>query len=219
METAVPMMPIVQAYKEQVISKFSPNFKLEWKSKSKLMKALKVLLFFNQRFMEYFTTFFETVYVPDDWNTFSPTSALSIIAHEAVHIYDSKKNPLMGFLYVTPQILFPIIAIGLAFVSPWFLLLALLVALPLPSFFRFYYELRGYRMNLLLLEKYSGWAKDSEIYLATRTHIIEQMVGPAYFFMMPFKSYVEKKLDETGWENEEIYQETLKFAQNYSFSE
>lgn len=210
-----PLTPIIQSFHTEVISKFASGFALKWKSESSVMKFLKVFLFWNPAFMSYFTTIFNTVYVPESWSEMPPLAQISIIAHETVHFIDSKKNPLFGFLYLIPQILFPILAICLAFVSPWFLFLILLSAVPLPAPFRFHYELRGYRMNLLIVEKIYGYAKGSTEYERQKKMAVDQMTDQWYFFAMPFKGYVTKKFEETGWESEAIYQETFAFCKRH----
>jgi len=211
-----PVTPLLESYRIEVISKFAPKFKIKWKSESFLMKALGWFSFWNPSFMKsVITTLGDSIYVPDNWLDRDELSNVSIVAHEAVHVQDAKKNPLMGFLYLVPQVLFPILAVGLAFVSPWFLFVALLGALPLPAPFRFYYELRGYRMNLLIFEKVYGWAKTSQPYQIEKQFYVSQMTEKWYFFAMPFKGYVIKKFEETGWESEEIYQKTLSFLKTH----
>ena len=206
----------LELYKKEVLDTFAPKFEIKWKQDFWLMHVIKHILFFNPGFMtNYITVIIDKVYVPDDWNSYLESSQLSVIAHEGVHMYDTSKNPLMGVLYLMPALLFPIIAIGLAFVSPWFLLLALLGALPWPSPFRFYYELRGYRMNLLLL-RLSGEAKGSPYWNANVEDIVAQLSGPGYYFTWPFKSHIRKYLEAEGWESEEIYQKTVRFIKTHS---
>ena len=176
------------------------------------MNLFGYILFFNPDFMEsYITVLFEKVYVPENWTSYLEISNFSVLAHEGVHMYDSKKNPLMNFLYLTPQVVLPILALGLAFVSPWFLLVALLGALPLPSPFRFYYELRGFRMNLLIC-LLSGVKRNSPEWKRQVDSCTNQMVGSWYYFAMPFRSFVRKQFEKEGWEKEEIYQKTIKFV-------
>jgi hypothetical protein len=211
-----PSTPLLELYKKEVISKFAPGFAIKWKSESLAMKILGFISFWNPGFMtNVITTLGDSIYVPDSWLERNELSNLTTVAHEAVHVQDAKKNPLMGFLYLVPQVLFPILAVGLAFVSPWFLFVALLGLLPLPAPFRFWYELRGYRMNLLIIEKVYGWAKTSQAYKSEKKWYVSQMTDKWYYFAMPFKGFVEKKFDETGWETEEIYQETLDFCKRH----
>lgn len=211
-----PVTPLLESYRIEVISKFAPNFKIKWKSESFWMKLLGWVSFWNPNFMKnVITTLGDSIYVPDNWLEKDELSNVTIVAHEAVHVQDAKKNPLMGFLYLVPQVLFPILAVILAFVSPWFLFLALGFALPLPAPWRFHYELRGYRMNLLIIEKVWGWSKTSQAYQNTKQFYQSQMTDKWYFFAMPFKGYVQKRFEETGWESEEIYQKTLGFLKTH----
>jgi len=169
-------------------------------------------MFWNPRFSEYITTIGNTVYVPDSWPESLELDNLTFTAHEAVHAKDANKNPLFPLLYLFPQIFWPLLAIGLAFISPWFLFVALLGALPMPAPFRFFSELRAYRMNLLIIEKILGFQKTSIEYQESKMFFVTQMVGQWYFWAMPLKGYVIKKFDETGWETEDIYKDTIEFC-------
>jgi len=207
-----PTTALLRKYNTEIIHKHAPGFSIQWKSQALLMKIIKPFMFWNPHFSEYITTIGNTVYVPDYWLTNSDLFNLTIIAHEAVHARDSKKNPFFAILYLFPQVFWPLLAIALAFISPWFLFVALLGVLPMPAPFRFYYELRGYRMDLLITEKVLGNSKTSTAYQEEQTYFIEQMTGQWYFWAMPLKGYVAKKINETGWESEDIYKDTIEFC-------
>jgi hypothetical protein len=93
-----------------------------------------------------------------------------------------------------PQAL-AILALGalFAFVSKWFLLflLALLFLAPIPSPARAKAELRGYGMSIKS-RLWDGQAVSQE----RIDYYVKHFTGPGYYFMWPFKSCVQKKLQK-----------------------
>jgi|TARA_R110002020_G_scaffold473291_1_gene702365 hypothetical protein len=178
-----------------------PKFAIKRKSESLLMRLLSFILFFNKDFMtNYVSTIYPTIYVPDWWGFQKnrEREEIEILAHEYVHLYDRKHMWwLFNILYLSPQI-FSLLAFGafwnLSYL--WFLL----CLLPWPSPGRAWLEFRGYRMSLAIFywnilkedpenkEKYYTFLEYYDI-----TWIVKQFTGPAYYFMFPFKSYVERK--------------------------
>ena len=178
-----------------------PKFAIKRKSESLLMRLLSFVLFFNKDFMTaYVTTIYPTIYVPDWWGFQKnrEREEIEILAHEYVHLYDRKHMWwLFNILYLSPQI-FSLLAFGafwnLSYL--WFLL----CLLPWPSPGRAWLEFRGYRMSLAMFywnilkedpenkEKYYTFLEYYDI-----TWIVQQFTGPAYYFMFPFKGYVERK--------------------------
>lgn len=220
MDQQSPMSPYLEAYSNEVIKKFIPGgMSIKWKSKNSIMKAITpIAKVFNKDFENYITTVFNTVYVPDNWNEKDEETKITILAHEMVHVIDQKRNPLFSFLYFVPQVLFPILAIILAlcFWSPWPLLVALLGLLPLPAPWRFYYELRGYRMEVLIVREVFG--DDPDDFKRMFDSFINELTGPNYYFTMPFKTYVQNKMSEKGWEGEDLYVKTIDFLKSHPIS-
>ena len=94
---------------EEVIRKDIPGFKVAYKSESLLMKVLAFLTYpFNPYFMRgYITTWGNKVYFPDeDYYKGPPKRSVFTLAHEYVHLLDSKKHPVLFKLgYIFPQVL------------------------------------------------------------------------------------------------------------------
>ena len=167
-----------------------PGFEIRSKQDSRFMKYLSKLLFFNKAFLyKYVTTLYPRVYVPElPWLEDKPISAISVLAHEYVHLKDRKKMKwLFNFLYLFPQnlsfffLLFPF--------SNWWLL-CLLFLLPIPSPSRAWLEYRGYRMTLFVYEYY-GLAGNLDDFV---DWIAEHFVNSTYYWMFPAKGFIKNKL-------------------------
>lgn len=153
---------------------------VRFKDKSRLMRFISALMFWNKTFMtDYVTTIGRTVYFPtrldhdDDWGT---------LAHEAVHALDYDRAPTRFVLgYLAPQCLgvLSVLAALALFLSPvWLLSLGFLLFLaPWPSPWRLARERRGYAVSAMahclrygstavarapdytewLVDQYAGW--------------------------------------------------------------
>lgn len=166
-----------------------PGFEIRSKKTSTLMKLVGKLMFFNKKFMTgYITTFYPYVYVPTlPWRLDSHLPAISVLAHEWVHLHDRKRlGPVFNFLYASPQCLAPFAL--LAFWNLWFLLF-LICLLPLPSPGRAWAEFRGYRMTIAAHYWLSGQKVDLK-------WIVDQFVGSSYYFMWPFRGWLMKKFQK-----------------------
>jgi len=106
-----------------IIRKHVPGFKLKFKDESVFMKFLGVLTYpFNQMFMEGFiTTIGTTVYFPDRKSLEGRgDGAASTMAHEFVHMWDSKRQWLRYNLgYLSPQVFFIPLLAAYAVVGSW----------------------------------------------------------------------------------------------------
>ena len=179
------------------------------------MKALGKVLFFNKSFMtRYTTTIGNKIYVPNEkYLTSNKWLAEEIIAHEYVHVVDSKRYGFVrfAFMYLFPQILalLALLAIPAAFFMSWValvFLLFLLLAMPLPAYWRRQFELRGYTMSLFVIanqmEKNRKPFSDREIKeeLLKTAETIDRIYfrGSAYYFMWPFgvMPVFEKQIDQ-----------------------
>jgi hypothetical protein len=168
------------------IEKQIPGFQLCSKKESTLMRILSVVLFFNKGFMgKYVTTIYPRVYVPQiPWNS-SLESRISVLAHEFVHLRDRKRlGWAFNLLYLSPQI-FALFALG-AFWNIWWLS-ALFFLLPLPSPGRAWLEFRAYKVSIAM-HWYLGKHKTNTVWLR------EQFVGSGYYWMFPFKKFVERHI-------------------------
>ena len=115
---------------EGFIQQHVPGFEVRFKDESAVMALLGFLSTpFNADFMEkYTTTWGKRVYFPDEGFYLKiPAKSLRILAHEFVHLWDSKRHPLTFKLsYILPQlfVLLPLIAYAvLAWPHPWIALL------------------------------------------------------------------------------------------------
>lgn len=87
-----------------------PGFTIVKKPDSRLMRVLSWFLLVvtfgaQRRFMDkYVTTIGNTVYVPSDWDSWSPLSRVEVLRHERVHMRQQKKYGLVlfTFLYLVP---------------------------------------------------------------------------------------------------------------------
>lgn len=181
-----------------------PGFDIRGKQNSLLMRVLSLLLFFNKRFMDsYVTTVYPRIYVPSWWGKSKHRwkAEMEILAHEYVHLRDRKKlGWAFNLLYLSPQI-FSLLAIGAVW-NLWFLL-ALVFLLPWPSPGRAWLEFRGYRMSLAI--KY--WTlverkvNEEKLYTFVEkydiTWVVDQFTKSSYYFMFPFRKYLNRKFRES----------------------
>lgn len=154
------------------------NMRVKSKRGSFFMTILGKVLFFNKSFMRrYYTTIGDTVYTP--LTGYEPDSkhCLTTIAHEVMHIRQSKNYPTMyALVYLFPQCL-ALLSL-LAFVSsPWFLL-TLLFLLPWPAPGRIILERQAYLMTLAMGEWLTGQTSEYEI-----EFVLDQFTGSAYYWM------------------------------------
>jgi hypothetical protein len=161
------------------------------KEDSWLMKLFSYVLFFNKKFMTYITTVGKKIYFPKHVLHGDDRSFWHVLAHEIVHAYDGRGWRFFHFavFYLSPQI-FALGFILAFFVSWWFLLFLVLLA-PLPSYGRFYYEMRGYATSMAVM-KWSGTEIDSP-----PQWVVEQFTTSFYYWMWPFKGHVRSTLQ--GW--------------------
>lgn len=190
---------IHEALTKHVKTQF-PRFEVKPKESSLLMKIFAKILFFNKRFMEgYTTTVGYKIYAPKDTRTF-PTF-WKVVAHEYVHMYDRAHASLgaleYGTRYLAPQILAVIGLLGAVMaLATWnaawlWSLFTLLLAAPLPSVGRMQYELRGYTMSMAV--NYWRWGSVRE---GQKKRIVERFTGPDYYWMWPFKGFMQNKVEE-----------------------
>lgn len=182
----------------QASQKYFPNLQIKYKTESTLMKWIGRLLFFNNSFMtSYTTTIGEKVYfTSEQFVKVRPISSAIILLHELVHIKDSKKigHPLFGLLYLSPQIL-ALLFIPLLFVSWKIALPFLLLAAPIPSFFRMYFEKRAYFASLYVMNILGKRLNFDPMLDKQKVYFENQFKGSYYYFMWPFKG-LNKEFDE-----------------------
>ena len=164
-------------------------FKIRYKNESKFMKGLFLLLKpFCPTFQTNFTTVIgSTIYFPSrEFVQNAPHSAMRILSHEVVHLLDQQKfsKPVFMLSYLFPQLL----ALGV-FSFPfidWWSLWFLIFLLPLPAPFRFYFEARGYAMNVLTASE----SHKETVLLFSK----QQFSSWNYYKMFPFQKTTEKSI-------------------------
>lgn len=164
-------------------------FRIRYKDESWEMQLLNlVALWFCPDFMTRYTTVIgSTIYLPSrEYVEVHGDSVLRTLAHEVVHMLDAERwsEPGFMFLYLTPQI-FALGILLFPFFGFWALLF-LLFLLPIPSPFRFYFESRGYAMDVLTAE---------EVFKErTLQRCVEHFQSWDYYMMFPFPQVVERTI-------------------------
>ncbi|HEY6558175.1 MAG TPA: hypothetical protein VI072_12910 [Polyangiaceae bacterium] len=156
-----------------------PGFRIVDKRASLLSKvihvALCVLTVGGQRaFMsQYHTVIGDTLYVPDAWSRSSDVDRAILLRHERIHLRQRRRYGFAGmaFLYLIP--FFPI---GLAYG-------------------RARLEWEAYQETLRATAELLGLSAARDP--ALREKILERFVGPAYGWMWPFRTQIERWYDAT----------------------
>ena len=164
-------------------------FEIHYKEDSRIMRLVSVVLtWFCPTFMTHFTSVVgNRIYFPSrKFVERDEMSAMRTLAHELVHLLDQKRvsKPVFMLSYLSPHSL----ALGV-FSFPWlgwWALLFLLFLAPIPSWPRFYFESRGYAMNVL-----TAHSSRKEIVLESA---IQQFLGWNYYKMYPFGNLVYKRI-------------------------
>ncbi len=179
--------------------KHFPSLKIKYKDQSWFMKLIGLLLFFNKSFMTSFTTTIgSTVYFPSESITKTrPVSAAAVLLHELVHIADAKKYtmPLFALMYLSPQIL-SLLCLPLFLVS-WKIALPLVIlfALPIPSYFRMYFEKRAYLVSLYCINALGNRLNFKPLLATQEESYLKNFADSSYYFMWPF-SNLKKEFDD-----------------------
>ena len=160
----------LRAFEAVVLLQY-PELRIEFKTQSLTQKVLGYLMYpFNPLYMtRYTSTFAPVVYFPSrEFYEGNPKSSFTVLAHEFVHLQDTKKQPLwFRFSYVFPQIFAPLafaVYVVLARTHSWPLavlfagaLLSTLIARV--SMAAFFVALIGTLLGALFLAVvFSGWA-------------------------------------------------------------
>lgn len=102
------------------------------------------------------------------------------------------KRPMMFWTMVGTMTMIGVVlsALWVKLDTLW-LVAALLCLGPLPAYWRFKYELRGYVMSLAMIH----WLTPEGVTPATIKAFTKYFTGPDYYFMMPFEAYVHGRLE------------------------
>jgi len=169
---------------------YFPNLQVKYKDESWFMKLLGYLLFFNKSFMtDYTTTIGSTIYFPSRAKVEAKEiSYIIVFLHELVHIKDATKYSriLFSFLYLFPQIFAPFSLLLLLISWKITLPIFILLLLPLPAYFRMYFEKRAYLVSLYAIKALGRKLKFSPMLLSQKDRILKQFTGPSYYYMWIF---------------------------------
>lgn len=178
--------------------KYFPKLKINYKNESILMKIIGFILFFNKDFLsEYTTTLGNFIYFPNkEIIRKRPISMSIVFLHELVHVYDfNKLNIIFSILYLTPQIFF-IFFIPFTIIFGKIGLLFLLFLLPIPSFFRMYFEKRAYLSSLYVIYKISNKLKFNPNLNENKETMIFSLSSYPYYYAWFYK-FLNKDFDKS----------------------
>ncbi|SFF07778.1 hypothetical protein [Thermoflexibacter ruber] len=159
--------------------------RIKYKDESWEMRLLYFFIkWFNPHFMTDFTTVIGyTVYFTNrKFIEQCPKQAMQILAHEAVHLLDTKRFsfPIFALAYLFPQVL---IVFALLFPINAFYIFFLFFALPLPAPFRAYFEARAYSLDIILGKR-------------SIESVIKYFISWDYYKMFPFKEKIVSVLEK-----------------------
>lgn len=154
---------------EADLARALPRFAVRYKDESALQRLIGRLLrpFCPTYLTGYTTAMFGRVYFPSRaWRaTVGPGTVYRILRHEAVHLRDARRFPLVfHFTY--------------------------LFCLPAGLTARAYWEWRAYRETLRVEAELTGEIPD-----ALLDHVQARFTGPDYLFMCPFPRFVRRRLE------------------------
>jgi hypothetical protein len=154
---------------EAELARALPRFAIRYKDESRLQRWIGVLLrpLCPTYCTRYTTVMFGKVYFPSRaWcEAVGPGAIWRILRHEAVHLRDARRWPLI----------FP---------------LSYLVCLPTVFTARAWWEWRGYVETMRAEAEITGAIPD-----ALLDHIQARFTGPDYAFMCPFPRFVRRRLE------------------------
>ncbi len=158
-----------------------PAFKLVSKEDSLFMRLIAFVLmcitFGRQRLFQthYITTIGYTVYVPACWESMPELARVVVLRHERVHMRQRRglSMPLYTLLYV----LFPL---------PGFL-----------AYFRTLFEMEAYEETIKATVELYPNGDALVMTRAAKKQMVSNFVGPAYFWMWPFRTRIEEWYDHT----------------------
>lgn len=166
---------LVKDLQQQGVTIESKESRWYWKA---LAFILKVLSFGKIEFMKNFsTTTGAIIGVPADWDTWDLRLRYEVLKHESKHIEQYKR---FGF----GNIWFGAIVVGIAYAF-----------LPFPiglAYCRAMIEREGYAESMRVIVQLDG----PDAARAAKSFFVSQYTGPNYLWMWPFKSQVEKWVDD-----------------------
>lgn len=176
MDTNERYAMVVNDLQKQGVTIESKESRWYWKALGFILKV--VSLGMNNKFMtDFVTTTGTLIGVPADWDTWDVRERYEILRHEAKHIEQYKR---FGF----GNIWFGAIVVGIAYAF-----------LPFPiglAYCRAMIEREGYAESIRVMVQLDGPNAARE----AKSFFVSQYTGPNYLWMWPFKSQVEKWVDD-----------------------
>ena len=146
-----------------------PRFRIRYKDESRLQRAIAALLRpFNRRYLsDYTTVMFGAVYFPSrSWQrAVGPRDIWLILRHEAVHLRDARRWPLLFQL-------------------------SYLFVLPAGVTLRAWWEWRAYAESVRATMEIDGVVEDAML-----ADIAERFVGSDYLWMWPSRAWIQSRLE------------------------
>lgn len=179
---------------------YFPKLEVKYKTESIIMKLMRIILFFNFKFMTYTTTIGNTVYLPSrEVEDNKQMSRCAVFMHELVHIHDMQKLGFFGKLLFSASYLFPqilvLLGIPMLLVSWKVAIFFLLFLAPLPAYWRMKSERRAYFISLYVMRAFERKFKVNYQLEENKEYFIRQFTGPTYYFMWWFPG-IRKQFDE-----------------------
>jgi hypothetical protein len=170
------MTPLSERFIAEIQTEF-PHFRIVRKRDSALSRVIDVVLKVltlgaqHQFMTHYHTVLWDTLYVPDHWESTPDIARLITLHHERVHLRQRRRygDFVMTFLYV-----FPFFPLGLAYG-------------------RARIEWEAYVETIRATARYRGLAAARSVEL--RRHIVRQFTSGAYGWMWPFPKTLERWYD------------------------
>lgn len=208
------MQPILKKFIDEVGVKVNPKIQIIEKDKTWWMRVLSwffVKSRINPAFETYYTTIGNKIHAPVGYDSFDDKGITAIIMHEVLHIKDAKtfSRFLFSISYLLPQIL-ALLTIPVMFMFGWWGLLFLAFLAPIPAYFRYIWELRAFRIQILLSRKVFNYSEEEM--QGVRDFIKTNLSESYYYFAMPFKNKIEKDLRDESFIDDPYYKEFLDFA-------
>lgn len=167
-DVTAPVTAADLAALEAHLQRHLPRFRICYKDESRLQQLIGRLVWpFNRTYCTHYTTvMFGRVYFPSrDWcEAWGPEAIYGILRHEAVHLMDMRRFPLifqLSYLFLLPSV----------FTA------------------RAWWEWRGYLETMRVEAELHGCIPDSLI-----THIQTRFTGPDYLYMCPFPGFIRRRL-------------------------
>lgn len=172
---AAPSAATIDARLQALLSALraeDPRFAICYKDQTPLQRTIATLVRpFNDRYLhDYTTVLFGKVYFPSRaWRArVGETAIYEILRHEAVHLRDARRFPVL------------------------FELTYLLLPLPLLCSGRAYWELRGYEESMRVRVELGLDVGDAWI-----DWVVARFVGPDYLFMLVAPNWLRRRLRRT----------------------